>query len=403
MGAEEAAVEAYVWGYPLVVMHRTRALLCSRIGSGRMNHRDHLATPADRAVVAPNNDTLYSSGWFDLRFGDLVIDVPPMDHPGRYWNVMILDAYTHVAYACRRLHGVNGTSVRVTLDPSTEPASGTLEVIPVATSTVWVLVRVLVDGPEDLPAARTLQRGIAVSAPPEHPNDLTERRGRPNEVHAAGAGFFEELRSCLAIDPPGAWHPPLSDHARRIADGDHSLSDEQLAAAVAEGDRRLVEFGVGNDATGNGWGTRRSGAKFGHDVLARAAVAKFALAGHHPEENRAYFTSSDGTGAPLDGRRPVVLTFPVDREPPCDGFWSLTVYGQDMYLVDNEIDRWAIGDRTVGLRRDTTGLAITVGGPRPADIANWLPAPAGPYLLALRVYEGRPGVVDASWFPPPLG
>ena len=39
--------------------------------------------------MAPNNDTLYSSAWYDLRHGDLIINVPAMDHPQRYWNVMI--------------------------------------------------------------------------------------------------------------------------------------------------------------------------------------------------------------------------------------------------------------------------------------------------------------------------
>ena len=29
-------------------------------------------------------------------------------------------------------------------------------------------------------------------------------------------------------------------------------------------------------------------------------------------------------------------------------------------------------------------------------------APAGPYMLGLRVYEGLNDVVNATWFPPPL-
>ena len=86
------AAEAYIWGFPLVSVHRTRLLLCSKNDTGAVNHIDDLATPKDRAIVVPNNDTLYSSGWYDLRHGDLLIDVPPMDHPNRYWNVMIADA-----------------------------------------------------------------------------------------------------------------------------------------------------------------------------------------------------------------------------------------------------------------------------------------------------------------------
>jgi len=138
-----------------------------------MNHVDDLATPSDRAIVVPNNDTLYSSAWYDLRHGDLTIDVPPMDHPNRYWNVMVLDAYTHVAYVCRRHHGVGGTSVQVTFDPDTPPANDAGNIVTIGTPTAWVIVRVLVESPEDIEKARSLQRSIRVTAPPAHPTERT--------------------------------------------------------------------------------------------------------------------------------------------------------------------------------------------------------------------------------------
>ena len=116
----EMAAGLYIWGFPLVVMHRTRALHCSRDGPGRLQHRLELSTARDRTVVGPNNDTLYSSGWYDLSKGDLGLQVPPMDHPNRYWSVMLLDAYTQVTYVSRRQYGVEGTSVRLTYDPRKE-------------------------------------------------------------------------------------------------------------------------------------------------------------------------------------------------------------------------------------------------------------------------------------------
>ena len=172
----DTIAEAYVWGYPLVTMHRT---LAAHGGLGRgLVPRDRLATAADRTVVAPNNDTLYASGWFDLRAGDLTIDVAPMDAPERYWSVMLLDAYTHVSYVCRRLHGSDGASVRVTLDPSTPTASpASPEVLPIGTPTVWVLARVLVAGPDDVDRARSALGRIDVrqertAATPPEPNDV---------------------------------------------------------------------------------------------------------------------------------------------------------------------------------------------------------------------------------------
>lgn len=42
-------------------------------------HVDLLATPANRDIVKPNNDTVYSGAWLDLREIPLVLSVPAMD------------------------------------------------------------------------------------------------------------------------------------------------------------------------------------------------------------------------------------------------------------------------------------------------------------------------------------
>ena len=399
VGIEEAA-DVYVWGYPLVVMQRTRALHCSGKGIGVLNHRENLATPASRTVVAPNNDTLYSSGWFDLGAGDVVVRVPAVE---RNWSVMALDAYTYVTCASRRLHGTEGTELRFTYDRERPWPRTSTTTMAVGTPTVWILIRVMVAGPDDLPEARAIQRGFQVETPAGHLSGRTEAIGPPNLAHEAGSAFFDELRDALASDPPAAWQPAAPPALAALLDRDHDLGSDDLVAAVAQGERRLRGHRFANDTTRDGWGTRMSGSDFGDDVLARAAAAKYVLAGHHPAENRSYVAQTDAAGEALDGTRPLELRFPPGGTPPCAGFWSLTVYDADMFLVPNEIDRYSIGDRTPGLRFDDDGaLTIVVGGPRPTDTANWLPAPAGRYSLGLRVYEGRPDVVTADWFPPPL-
>jgi hypothetical protein len=396
---EDAVADAYVWGCPLVTMRRT----CARhggVGQG-MFTRSELATPADRTVVAPNNDTLYASGWFDLGAGDLTVEVEPMGD--RYWSVMLLDAYTHVRYVCRRLHGSAGARVRVTYDPTppvAPPADRATDVIPLGTPTVWVLARVLVDGPTDLAAARAAATHIHIHQPPAPTPSAPPPASAESRVGGAAAaggavGWVEELRGAVAGDPPAAWHPGAPGGLEGLlAD---PPGDEVVAAGIEKGKARIAaSFGI--DCTGNGWGTRRRGADFGDDVAYRAAFARFSLAGHLPAENRSYTRR-------IDGSTPVTLRFPPGPggEPPVDGFWSLCLYGPDLFFVANEIDRYSIGDRTPRLRRDADGgLTLTIGHERPADPANWLPAPVGPAVLALRAYEGHPAIVDATWFPPAL-
>jgi hypothetical protein len=398
----DLAADLYIWGHPLVVMHRTRALHCSRGGPGILRHRLELSTARDRTVVGPNNDTLYSTGWYDLRTGDLILHIPPMDHPSRYWSVMVLDAFTHVTYVSRRQYGVEGASVRLTYDPRGElNHTCRADTIGIGTPTVWVLVRTLVDGPDDLIRARAVQEGITVTAPSNHPTDVTlPPPGRPNDVHSAGALFFDELREALLVDPPAAWHPRLTTEQQRLLD--LSPDPEVLAAGVRLGNERIRAVGFGADRFQNGWGTRSKGTQFGQNVLARAACAQFTLAGHHRQENSTYSARHDDLGEPLDGSRRLTLRFPPGEEPPAKAFWSLTVYGPDMFFYDNPLNRFSIGDRTPGLLRNADGLSIMIGGEPPTDTSNWLPAPAGPYMLGLRIYEGRSDVVEATWFPPPL-
>ena len=51
------AAEAYVWGFPLLSVHRTRSLFCSRTDTGALNHVDELATPADKVSFVAQSTT----------------------------------------------------------------------------------------------------------------------------------------------------------------------------------------------------------------------------------------------------------------------------------------------------------------------------------------------------------
>jgi hypothetical protein len=379
MNPVEAVALAYVWGLPLVTMHRTRL----RHGADeRLARRDRLSTAADRDVVAPNNDTLYASAWFDLADGDVWVDVAPTD--GRYWSVMLLDAYTHVRYVSRRTHGSAGARVRVTLDPAGGSVGGC---VGIGTRTLWVLARVVVHGPADLPAARAVQAGIRVGVP-------GSAGARPITPEVRPASFVDELAAAVAVDPPTADHAPMPAAVAAL------LADPPPAAAVAAGvelgRQRIADARGGADRSANGWGTRLRGADFGGDIVYRAAFAATSLGGHLPVENRSY-------SRVVDGSTPALLCFGPGAAPPVRGFWSLTVYGPDLFFVPNRLDRYSIGDRTPGLVCAADGSLPIELSPEPTGPAsNWLPTPAGPYVLSLRAYEGDATVVDATWFPPDL-
>src|SRR5262249_18351712 len=94
---------------------------------------------------------------------------------------------------------------------------------------------------------------------------------------------------------------------------------------------------------------------------------------------------------------------------PVDGFWSLTMYeatqdGQ-FFLTENPLHRYAIGDRTPGLRRGSDGsIDIVIARTDPVVAGyNWLPAPAGgPSAMILRACLPRPDLLDGRYRLPPL-
>ena len=108
---------------------------------------------------------------------------------------------------------------------------------------------------------------------------------------------------------------------------------------------------------------------------------------------------------PLDGGKNYVLNFSKDQVPPVKFFWSMTMYDlPGRLLVDNPIDRYAIGSRTDGLKTNADGsVDIDLQGTSPgADKeSNWLPSPAkGPYYLVLRMYGPEGALADGSWQAP---
>ena len=117
--------------------------------------------------------------------------------------------------------------------------------------------------------------------------------------------------------------------------------------------------------------------------------------------------AADGTTS-FDGDGVWRLRFPKGQTPPVGAFWSLTMYEitpeKQFFMTENPIKRYAIGDRTAGLKTAPDGsLTIYVSRKDPGGerSANWLPAPAkGPFSLLLRLYLPKPEAISGSYVPP---
>ena len=105
-------VEAYIWSYPLAITAATAEIAThtdkpqpnGHAPFNQFGHVGKLMTAADKDVVSPNADTIYSSAFLDLKQGAALISVPDTD--GRYYSLMLEDAYTTVfGYIGKRATG----------------------------------------------------------------------------------------------------------------------------------------------------------------------------------------------------------------------------------------------------------------------------------------------------------
>ena len=140
----------------------------------RLNRFQHVPNPADdrtRSVTTPNNDTLYSTAWLELSVEPMFLTLPPMGE--LYYSYAFLDLFTNnFAYVSHRLNG-GMPQPHMIVGPTWEGVpSFEVKLIRAPTNSVWLLGRILVDGPEDLPALRTMQ----VRALLETPDQRNERR-----------------------------------------------------------------------------------------------------------------------------------------------------------------------------------------------------------------------------------
>ena len=155
--------------------------------------------------------------------------------------------------------------------------------------------------------------------------------------------------------------------------------------------------------TVNGWSTTMKVGKPGNSLLLRALMADELPAANVAEESVYWITAKDSTKQKLDGQHDYVLHFPSGGLPPNDAFWSLTMTDAKKVLVANPINRYSVGDRS-GLVSNADGsIDIYIQSMTPAGHEiNWLPAPAGNFILWLRAYQPGKTVLDGQYQVPPV-
>lgn len=415
--ADQALVrEAIIYTLPLYEMARMRAATCPRrdakgVFAGDtpestlrwVNHFIHtrqLLGPQHRQVVTPNNDTLYTNAWIDLSEGPVLLDVPASGD--RYYVLGLLDFYTNpFGYIGTRTTG-NAADTYLLHGPDWH-GQVPQGVVPVGcpTNAVWIIGRIMVNGVADLADAHAFQDHFALGLPDGSPAQRRLDVGmQAGEFAGDPARYVEVVTRALRENPPPAAEAMLVERFAQAGLSAHGSAAE-LHAGQLEGigvalSEVLDEISAPQpSALGGGWFLPvEVNASYGIDYFSRAQVARNYIGALGIEEAMYIMADRDNGGVPLNGNHAYELHFPAGGLPQVNAFWSITMYGKaDCMLVDNPLDRYSLGDRSPTLRYEPDGgLRLFFSAQVPSDQAshgNWLPAPAQPFYLTLRLYMPR--------------
>jgi hypothetical protein len=422
-------IQAYLYGQPIMDLYRTfwEGTLDPKRGHNRtlneFNFVRKMVTAKDTWVVSPNQDTLYSRGFLDLTDEPIVLHIPDMG-TRQFW-FPLGDMYHNLYQSLDwQTIGTKGGDFALTAPGWQGVLPEGMGRIEMTTPMMWTLGRITVAGEKDVPAVNALQDKTFLVPLSKWEKGMTKAprakvnpKRYPKMTNADmpdAEKFFTTMNEMLRRNPPVGDADYLLGWLREI----HLAPDQQfvwsdLDAATQKGLTRAVKDALVIIAEReknfaplvNGWVPAIMPGDQSNMPVYHAAVTKLGLLYSQKEVSTYHVGFVDGDDKPLNGTN--TYTLKLSPPPPVAAFWSLTMYDAKTKLfVDNKSNRYAIGDRTAGIKTEKDGsLTITMSLKEPSDATaklNWLPAPKGSFYVVLREYSPGPAVLNGDWQPPKI-
>lgn len=420
----QLAVSAYNWGYPLVRMERVmreytqvpspKPATSYRAPLNTIGWATELASPQAKDMPTANNDTYYMSAVVQLD-EPWILTVP--DTHDRYYVIDVFNMYQELQhYIGRRATGTKAGKFALVPPGWKGKLPAGAKRLDVSTDKIWLWGRLRVvpgEAPAQLQALQKQFELMPLSASTKTAARAKQKSLPPlPSIDGDELGFFTHLGQAVKANPIRREDLALFAQFSRIGLTQSGFDPSKLNPAVRKGMLRGLEDApsvavaslASTSSKRSGWDWVTGLDSFGYNYPLRAVVAGPYLGGNGEKEAMYPIRYTDSEGKPLVGANRYTLKF--DTLPPVNAFWSLTMYNaDDKMLVPNEIQRYKVGSDTAGLVKAKDGsLTIPIQQEKPtgADAANWLPAPAGPFYVILRMYQPNDAILSGTWKIPDL-
>ncbi len=418
----ETVEDAYVYAFPLVLMDATETSATNTeeavTGKAPVNQFIHsvaLANAQFRNVVTPNVDTIYSQVWYDLSEEPMVYELPETD---RFCKVQVLDGWTNTAAVLDK-----AGAYAITLSTWEGELPEGVTRIDVPTSMAWSITRIVLSGEEDLPNVYAIQEKMKLMPLSDYISGDTYEppRGSYSEendyipvdkvLSMDPITFFNKANELMVKNPPAAADKEMLEKIAAVNIGPGMEFDTSvLTGDVAENWKtmltevrlKLIKEGQKFSKKLGQWDYFGEPiGDFNTEYAYRALVALAGLGANTVEVALYPKIEQDADGNTLTGEKSYLLHFESCPQVLEGGFWSVTAYGDDDFLIDNPIDRYCINDRSGLQANDDGSVDVILSEDAPKDTTNWLPVGDGGFHLFMRIYTPDMDALE-TWTAPTI-
>ena len=418
----ETVEDAYVYAFPLVLMDATETSATNTeeavTGKAPVNqfiHSGALANAQFRNVVTPNVDTIYSQVWYDLSEEPMVYELPETD---RFCKVQVLDGWTNTAAVLDK-----AGAYAITLSTWEGELPEGVTRIDVPTSMAWSITRIVLSGEEDLPNVYAIQEKMKLMPLSDYISGDTYEppRGSYSEendyipvdkvLSMDPITFFNKANELMVKNPPAAADKEMLEKIAAVNVGPGMEFDTSvLTGYVAENWKTmLTEIRIKLIKEGQKFSKKLGQwdyfgepiGDFNTEYAYRALVALAGLGANTVEVALYPKIEQDADGNTLTGEKSYLLHFESYPQVLEGGFWSVTAYGDDDFLIDNPVDRYCINDRSDLQANDDGSVDVILSEDAPENTTNWLPVGDGGFHLYMRIYTPDMDALE-TWTAPTI-
>lgn len=425
---ERRAVEAAIWGMPLVNFDAMRQAYFRDAGA-QYNDVMYWSKPSDwkNQTTTPNHSTNYVMFFMNLKDGPVVVDIPAAQHEALYGT--LIDAWTIPLLNVGNTGQDKGKGGKYVMLPPGSQGKLPAGTIPVRSSTnnAYSLLRVITKSHSD----EDLAKGIAylrrlkiypladAKSPPA--NRYIDLAGKAYEgLPVFDESYYVSLARMVAEEPVlerdmtimGQWR--ALDIGKGLTFKPDAQRNALLKRAAAEAHAYLME---GYASNGDLWwpsrkwrslaplalaeGTKLTFIEPGRGVqIDERAYAWFAMFGPVvPPPPQLYLKTYDtGSGERLNGSHTYRLRVPANV--PTSQFWAIDVYDASTGAFIREAPVVGLDSYNQKLKKNPDGTVDLYFAPTPpaGQEGNWITTADGkPFFVMFRIYGPQKPIADKSW------